>query len=556
MISRARIVIPAARAFVVMFGVMALWLARDGLNADGIAYLDASDVFLSGRWPASGSGYWSPLYPTLLALARLVGGTAPARELAIAHAVNLVAFLLAYGALELMLFSARRATPTREAGAEPNDITWALVAYGVFAIATIAWIRMWILTPDMLVASAMFAAAAFTIRIAHGNGRWGSAIALGTILGLGYLTKAALLPIGVVVLATLAFVARRRGAIPLTAAAALLFAAISARQIAYVSALKGSPTFSDVGRLSHLWFIADVPGPVSSAFPLPARLPSPTGTAQTLLTLGTGDPHPAVYDIDAPIPGTLPIWYDAGYWYRGVVAPLRPFAIARAVVRHARVYLELFGLLIAGGLAAAFAGPVSRRAVLSMRPEPLLVVPAIAGLAMYALVLVQDRYVAPFALLLLAGLVPPWAVDELSRRIRAGFATSAIVSLPLVAHQMRVDTTYWRGSAQMRTNVVSALATRGIPSGARLGFIGDAYDALWAREGRFRFVTLLPRAESSRFWDLPSAEQGRVLAHMREQGAAAIVAEAPALGVNTAGWETLPSAGVPKAELMVHRFIP
>ena len=188
MITRARIVIPAARAFVVMFGVMALWLARDGLNADGIAYLDASDVFLSGRWPASGTGYWSPLYPTLLALARLIGGTAPARELAIAHTVNLVTFLLAYGALELLLFTMRRVTPAREAGAEPNDVTWALMAYAVFVIATVGWIRLWILTPDMLVATIGLATAAVTVRIARGNGRWGSAIALGSLLGLGYLT--------------------------------------------------------------------------------------------------------------------------------------------------------------------------------------------------------------------------------------------------------------------------------------------------------------------------------------------------------------------------------
>ena len=82
--------IAAARAFVVAFGVMALWLARDGLNADGIAYLDASDVFLSGRWPESGTGYWSPLYPTLIAIARAIGGTGPATELALVHAVNLV----------------------------------------------------------------------------------------------------------------------------------------------------------------------------------------------------------------------------------------------------------------------------------------------------------------------------------------------------------------------------------------------------------------------------------------------------------------------------------
>ena len=552
MTTRARITITAARAFVLAFGVIALWLARDGLNADGVAYLDASDVFLSGRWPASGTGYWSPLYPTLIAIARSVGGTAPANELALVHTVNLVAFLLAFAALELLLHTMRRVTVAREPAAEPNETRWVLLAYATFTIATVGWIRLWIMTPDMLVAALVLATSAVCLRLARGTGRWGSAVALGVLLGLGYLTKAALLPVGVVVLVTLAVVMRRRGGVPLAAVAAVVFAALSAQQIAYVSQLKGSPTFSDVGRLSHLWFIADVPGPVSAAFPLPRQLPSPTGRGQTLATLGPDDPHPAIYDIDAPIPGTLPIWYDAGYWYRGVVAPLRPAAIARAVVRHVRVYVEIFGLLLAGSLAAAFAGPVTRRTVLAMRPEPLLVVPALAALGMYALVLVQTRYIAPFAVILLVGLVPPWAVDDLSRRLRAGFATGAVVALPLIAHQMRVEKTYWQGSARARTSVVTALAARGLTPGTRLGYIGDAYDALWAREARLRFVSVVPRAEAARFWALGPADRARVLAHMRAQGARAIVAEAPALGVETSGWAELPPAGVPRSELMVY----
>ena len=552
MTTRARIVHTAARAFVVAFGVMALWLARDGLNPDGVAYLDVSDQFLAGRWPASGTGYWSPLYPTLLAIARLVGGTSPARELAIAHAVNLVVFLLAFGALELLLRSLRSATVAREPAGEPNDISWAVMVYAAFAIVTVGWTLMWIVTPDMVVIAIVLAASAVCIWMARGNGRWGSAIALGLLLGVGYLAKAVLLPIGVVMLATLAVVMRRRQGLALAAVAAGLFLAVSARQIAYVSRLKGAPTFSDVGRLNHLWYVADVPGPVQPAFPLPARLPSPTARGQTLATLGPADVHPAVYDIDAPIPGTLPIWYDAGYWYRGVVAPLRPLATVRAVVRHLRVYLEMLALLLAGGAAAAFAGPVSRRALRVVQPEPLLVIPALAALAIYALVLVQTRYVAPFVLMLLAGLVPPWAVDDLSRRLRTGFATGALIALALVAYRTRVDAAYWQGSAQARTNVTAALAARGVTPGTRLGFVGEAYDALWAREARLRFVSVVPRAEAASFWALGPNDRARVLAHMRAQGAGAVIAEAPAPGIDTTGWVELPSAGVPSAELMVY----
>lgn len=552
--TRARNVINALRAFVLLFGAAALWLARDGMNADGVAYLDASDVYLSGGWPASGSGYWSPLYPTLLAAARLVLGTSPGRELAITQAVNFAVFVLAFVALEFLMRSVRAVTRIRQPTGElPNDFTWRVLVYALFVVATIGWIRIWTMTPDMCVAALVFATAGLCVRIAGGRTGWANVLMLGVTLGLGFLAKAAFFPFALVVLVTLALVLRHRHEMRRVAIAALVFLAISAPQMVYASKLKGSPTFSDVGRLTYLWFIADVPGPVSSAFRLPSRLPGPEGKNQTVAPLdrSTGV-HPAVYDIDAPIPGTLPVWYDAGYWYRGVTAPLLPMRIVRAVVRHGRVYIEMFGLLLVGALAAAFTRRVSWRDVIAMQPAGVLAIPAVAVLAMYALMLVQDRYVAPFALLLFAGLVPPWATDDLSRRVRVGLATGALVAMVLVLHSARVDAAYWSGSARARTNVVAALGARGIGPGSRIAFIGEAYDALWARQARLRVVSLVPLAEAERFWDLSVADRAAVLAHMRDRGATAIIAESPALGVDIDGWERLPSAGVPRGELIVY----
>jgi hypothetical protein len=552
--SRARIVIAALRAFVLLFGAAALWLARDGMNADGVAYLDASDVYLSGGWPASGSGYWSPLYPTLLAAARFVGGRSPERELAITQSVNLIVFVIAFAALEFMIAEVRRATRGRyPEGVPPNDLSWRVLVYALFTVTTVGWVRLWTVTPDMCVVAIVLAVAGVSVRLASGRGGWSSVVALGLLLGLGYLTKAALFPVALVVLGTLAVVRRSRVGLRVAMVSGAVFAIVAAPQIYYASRLKGTPTFGDVGRLNYLWFVANVPGPVSSAFALPARLPSPTASGQTLEPLDrTRDPHPAVYDINEPIPGTLPIWYDAGHWYRGVAAPLLPIAILRALVRHARVLLELFGFLLVGGIAAAAAGPVRRRDLQAIRPSAILVVPSLAALAMYALVLVQSRYVASFALLLFAGLVPPWAMDAVSRRVRRGLAVGALASIPLVAHETRVDATYWRGTARTRANVVAALAARGIGPRSRVGFIGEAYDALWARPARLRFVSLVPSTEAERFWELDATRRAAVLAHMQQHGADAIIAESPALGVDIEGWERLPSAGVPRSELIVY----
>ena len=554
MTSRARILIAALRAFVLMFGAAALWLTRDGMNPDGVAYLDASDVYLAGGWPAAGTGYWSPLYPTLLAIARSVAGKGATREVAIAHGVNFILFLCTFAALEYFVREVRWATRARHSGAPPNDTTWQTLVYVLFGVLTVGWIRLWILTPDMAVAAIVLAGAGVCIRLAIGRGRWPSVVMLGLLLGLGYLAKAALFPIGTFSLATTALLLRRRpGGLTQVAVAGMIFLGIAVPQIVYASRLKGSPTFSDVGRLNYLWYVANVPGPLSSIFPLPSRLPSPSELGQTLTQLDPArDAHPALYDIDAPIPGTLPIWYDAGYWYRGVVTPLLATAIARALVRYARVYLELFGFLLVGGAAAVLAGPVTRRSLMAMRPSPMLIVPAVAALTMYALVYVESRFVGPFALLLFAGLVPPWATDALSRRMRTGFAVGAVAALLLVAYEVRVDASYWRGSARSRANVVAGLVARGVGPGSRIGFVGEAYDALWARTARLRFVSLVPLAEAERFWELDARGRAAVLSHMQQHGAQAIVAESPAPGVNIDGWERLPSAGVPRPDLIVY----
>src|SRR6476469_3246717 len=120
MTSRARILIGALRAFVLVFGAAALWRARDAMSPDGVAYLDASDVYLSGGWPAAGTGYWSPLYPTLLAVARQVAGQSAARELSIVQGVNFLLFLCTFAALEYVVREVRWTTRARLPGAPPN----------------------------------------------------------------------------------------------------------------------------------------------------------------------------------------------------------------------------------------------------------------------------------------------------------------------------------------------------------------------------------------------------------------------------------------------------
>ena len=78
---------------------------RYTVGPDGIAYLDLSDAVVNGRWSGLVSLYWSPLYPTLIGLARLILGTAPQREIPAMHLVNFLGLVATFGAYEYFLKS-------------------------------------------------------------------------------------------------------------------------------------------------------------------------------------------------------------------------------------------------------------------------------------------------------------------------------------------------------------------------------------------------------------------------------------------------------------------
>jgi hypothetical protein len=65
-------------------------------------------------------------------------------------------------------------------------------------------------------------------------------------------------------------------------------------------------------------------------------------------------------------------------------------------------------------------------------------------------------------------------------------------------------------------------------------------------------VTLVPRAEAPRFWELAEGGRAEVLDRMARAGAQTVIAEAPAPGVKTDGWRPLPPAGAASPDLILY----
>lgn len=524
-------ILTALRVFVALLGALASWTARYMPNADAVSYVDISDHYLAGNWPFSGSGYWSPLFPSLIALARLVGGRDIRDAWLVAHGLNFLIFLGALVAMEWFVRAVRDAMRETVGGDDGRLFTWQVLVYLLFAWTTISWVTLWLLTPDMCVALLVFVGAGLAVRIAHGRDSRSNWVALGAVLGLGYLAKTALLPIGVVVLVTVgASVARRRGPWRRVGWAMVALFALCLPQVTYVSNLKGTFTIGDVGRLAHAWYSAGIPSPLGDAGTgaLPAALPSPNGSSQTVRPLDPlHDDHPMVYNVDGPFPGTLPIWYDATYWYRNVHVPLAVVPTIKNAIRYALSQLWLFSpfvvVLIVGVLRCR-----SRMQVARLPMESTVVVPSGCALAMYALSYSEARYLAPFAVLLLAGLVSPLGPDTpLSKYIRQGFVVAALPlfgwSLLTTVSAFKEREPYERLYAE-RLALVAHLNALGLGPGTKIGYVGNPYTAYWPQLAQLRIVSVVPGPEVKAFWEAPPERRDEVLRRMRAHGAAAILA--------------------------------
>ena len=543
------------------FGLFHAWMyLHDIQDVDGISYLDLGDAYLRGDWATAINGYWSPLYAWLLGLAMLLLRPAPAWEVPTTQLVNLAIYVGALGCFDFLLRELLR-SGTTDVDDAPEPSTglpaWALlpIGYALFVWSALYWQRFWLQTPDMLVASVVFVAAALLVRIRRGAGSWRLFATLGVVLGAGYLAKAAMFPLGFVFLglaAVLAAVRDRRRALPRTLLALATFLLVAAPLVVALSAAKGRVTIGDTGRLNYAWFVSQLrPVPDWRDWPQwspGGELGTPEHGPRQLVE------SPRVYEFAAPVGGTYPPWYDPSYWHEGLRPPFDAALQLKRLNASVRFYFEWFaygpqpGLLVVVVLLAV-AGATRRPRARELLPHWYLVVPALAAAGMYALVNVEGRYVAPFVVVawlgVLGGLrlpVSPWGA-----RLAAGAAVafvslalglSAVASVRDALGEPDPD-----NDARTHVRVAAGLASVGVRPGAPTAFVGSWLSAMrWGRLARVRHVAEVPWKDAPTFWAADPEVQTQVVTALCSAGATVIVADKAPAEHATLGWSGVPGA--------------
>jgi hypothetical protein len=416
--------------------------------------------------------------------------------------------------------------------------------YVFFLWASYFWLGPAAVTPDLCVAVVVYLATALLFRIGRGRGSWMVFAGFGVLLGLGYLAKAAMFPVSFVFLFS-AFCLSRAGGVPFrgealrTLLATGVFAIFALPLVVSLSAVKGRATFGDAGRINYAESVNHSTRSVHWQGE-PAGTGSPAHPTRKIFA------EPAVFEFSSPVQGSYPPWYDPSYWYEGV----RPHFVLKdqlwALFRGANMYLKIFSksgalwvVLVALCIASKRAITWGRFAVGTW----LVILPSLAALALYALVLVEFRYVAPFALMLVlltlarvrivTGAKPGWVRRfHLVMILAPALAVAWAVSRDLVA--VIVDKPYEPWVVAQQFHIM------GIPPGTEVGVIGSAGDTYWAHLGGMRIIAEIPEKEDLRFIAANGARKQQILALFSSVGAKIVITGNATVANPAEGWRQIP----------------
>jgi len=519
----------------IALGALEVWARRNEVNPDSISYIEMAEAAAQGGWHALVNAYWSPLYPLLLSVGMRLFHPAIYWEFTFVHMVNFLLYLGDLFCFEIFLkelLAARRTEGGLEKGRPvPERIVW-IWGYLLLLWSSQFWLGLAMVNPDIIVAGLIYVATALLLRIYQGKGTWLLFSALGLVLGLAYLAKAAMFPLSFLFLASafLLFASKRGsylGGQPRSAFALAVFIALSKD--------KHRATFGDAGRLNYARYVGGAP--ILHWQGEPPGTGSPAHPTRKVLA------NPPIYEFAQPIAGSYPPWYDPSYWYEGI----RPhFSWNRqlwVLFRSANLYLKLFSrsgalyvvllaLIVQVGKAGGWDWGGGRMS--------LVWLPTLAALTMYALVLVEQRYVSPFAVMLLVWVLTSARFSaSKAETVRKRTAPAVILALALamawpVARDLR-DTLANRPDEPWQVAV--GLHKMKISPGARVGAIGTGPSAYWAHLARVQIIAEVSELDQLSFLVAGPARKEEALRKFSELGAKAVVMKSSSAPQAIDGWQ-------------------
>jgi hypothetical protein len=528
-------------------GLLQAWAERFNIEPDGVNYLDIAYAYLRHDWLNAINAYWSPLYSWVLAFAIWLTHVPLYWESTLLHMVNFFAFLFALDCFafffdELTIFRRERLL---SGGAIPAESAWVCLGYAIFTYVSLELVGLGTDTPDMWVLALFLLATGILIRMYRAEAGVPLYAAFGAILAVGYFAKTVMFPLAFVFLFCGLFASRNlKRAAPRVLAAAFVFLALAGPWVVALSRAKGRLTYGDVGRLAYAYY-------VNGLIALPHWHGEIPGVGTPIHGTRRLNDAPPVDEFATPIAGTYPPWYDATYWDAGV----RPHFDLRGQLRVLAVDAgDYFRILSAGkGLAVGllfliFFGSGVVKFARRLAAVWTVWLPAIVALGLYALVLVETRYVA-------APIVVMWcvlfsAVAPLSSETSDHVWQSVLLAMTLalavtIGNEMATDLMRsFHTAAHVEWEAATDLSKLGLRPGDRVAVLGHTTKAdYWAHLAQVRVVADLPKEALPDYWDARPQTKSRVLDLFARTGARFLVTSVPPPASQSGGWMELGATG-------------
>ena len=525
------------RRLTIGFSILAILLGaieagrfRYSMNADGVQYLDNATAYFNGDRHQALNSQWSPLYPWLIGGMFAAIHPDPHLEFPLVHLLNFFIYLLSLAGFLFFLRSVPRMIASRT---RPGVV---LIACSSFLYCTLDFTTLAYVTPDVLVSVFAFLAAGLLLRMAAGTASASAYVALGAVLGIGYLAKAPFLFFGLLCLGMAAALGRKQSdALIRCGLTAAMFAAICVPYIWVLSNAKGRFTYGDSGRWNVIWMVNHVPyyhwqgGPAGNGEPV-----HPTRQLSR---------NPAIYEFATPVGGTYPPWYDPIYWTEGAKIALRPADFAHALL----VQIQLYGWLVhhrqlalVFALAALFLlAPDKRKIFASIGKFWPVLLFGIAPFAMYAVVHADGRFFPAFFVMLWTALAAGLLLGlEGALDARVPLAIVAVAAALMLGEALTV--TFATVPARRNFEVAQATEALGLKRGDPVAVVTGDLDYSWARLAGVHVIleadfggTSCPNCPQKQ------AEWEKAKTILAEQGAVMVVSPCIPGVVDQPGWRQL-----------------
>ena len=305
-------------------GAILTYTTRYYLNGDGINYIEMGEALRHGWWSGLVNLTESPGYAFLLGLGQIVLNTNRLNELQLLKCVNFVCFVVAMLTCELFINLVRRQYQSlcRDAGqALPFPLISAL-SYSMFLFATLSWIRLRLVAPDMMVFVLVVTSTSIVLWIKENPDPYVKFGLLGVATALGYLFKSFFFPFSAIffVLAGLVSGSLRK-AVPRLLLGAMVMFMISGPLIFSLSRTVGRFSFGEVGNFCYTTLVAGE-----------GELTNPPRTLAK-------QPPVLFYKTNPFVECTRPAGFDPCYWNEGIKPVVHIVGQLKVIPGHVQAIL-------------------------------------------------------------------------------------------------------------------------------------------------------------------------------------------------------------------------